>query len=320
LYIYEAISLSFEQNIYITYFISFSKAIFKLFNQMFLGIFIGIFFISLLNVVPQEAVLSVLGNNNGLKGILRATLAGLLLDLCSHGILVVGAKLYERGVSLGQVLAFLIASPWNSLSLTFILFSLIGLSWTLVFIFLSALIAIISGLIFNNLVERKILPSNPNQIVVNKNFQLWPSLKTTFNQNFWTLSNLQKVFWQGIKESRMVVRWLLFGIIVAALLRTFLPDTSFAHYFGKNWLGLSLTIVFATILEVCSEGSTPIAADILNRASAPGNAFAFLMTGVSTDYSEILILRESTKSWKIAFFLPLITLPQILLLAFMLNQ
>jgi uncharacterized membrane protein YraQ (UPF0718 family) len=61
----------------------------------------------------------------------RATLAGVCLDLCSHGILAVGMKLYERGASTGQVMAFLLASPWNSFSLTLILFGLIGVSWTL---------------------------------------------------------------------------------------------------------------------------------------------------------------------------------------------
>lgn len=41
-------------------------------------------------------------------------------------------------------------------------------------------------------------------------------------------------------------------------------------------------------MELCSEGSLPIAADIFTRAKSPGNSFAFLMTGVSTDYTEIL--------------------------------
>ena len=80
-----------------------------------------------------------------------------------------------------------------------------------------------------------------------------------------------------------------------------------------------LTIVAATIIEVCSEGSTPIAADLLTRARAPGNGFAFLMGGVATDYSEIMVLRDTTQSWRIALFLPLITLPQVLLLAWLIN-
>jgi uncharacterized membrane protein YraQ (UPF0718 family) len=58
----------------------------------------------------------------------------------------------------------------------------------------------------------------------------------------------------------------------------------------------------------------------MTRAAAPGNAFAFLMAGVSTDYTEILVMREATKSWKIAFFLPLVTVPQIVLLGWLMNQ
>ena len=78
--------------------------------------------------------MSILGTSKGLNGILRATAAGVLLDLCSHGILMVGAKLYERGASIGQVIAFLVASPWNSFSLTLILIALIGFWWTMGFI------------------------------------------------------------------------------------------------------------------------------------------------------------------------------------------
>ena len=39
---------------------------------------------------------------------------------------------------------FLIASPWNSFSLTLILIALIGLPWTLAFIGLSMLVALVT--------------------------------------------------------------------------------------------------------------------------------------------------------------------------------
>jgi hypothetical protein len=57
----------------------------------------------------------------------------------------------------------------------------------------------------------------------------------------------------------------------------------------------------------------------MNRARAPGNSFTFLMAGVSTDYTEIMSIRDTTASWKIALFLPLVTLPQIMLIGFVLN-
>ena len=84
-------------------------------------------------------------------------------------------------------------------------------------------------------------------------------------------------------------------------------------------MGLALTVLAATVIEVCSEGSTPIAADLLTRGQAPGNSFAFLMAGVATDYTEIMVLRETTKSWRIALLLPLVTLPQVIVVAVLLN-
>ena len=62
-------------------------------------------FVGLLNRVPRELVMTVLGRPGSFNGLLQ-TAAGLLLDLCSHGILLVGMKFYERGASLGQTMAF----------------------------------------------------------------------------------------------------------------------------------------------------------------------------------------------------------------------
>ena len=73
------------------------------------------------------------GKGGSFKGILRTAGAGVLLDLCFHVILMVAIKLYERGVSAGQVIAFLLASPWDSFSLTLVLIDLIGFFWTMVF-------------------------------------------------------------------------------------------------------------------------------------------------------------------------------------------
>ena len=115
------------------------------------------------------------------------------------------------------------------------------------------------------------------------------------------------------------MRWILFGVCLASAIRAIASPETFAAFFGPTLLGLGMTIAVATVLEVCSEGSTPVAADILNRAGAPGNSFAFLMGGVATDYREVMVLRATTSSWKIALFLPLISLPQVIFLAWLIN-
>ncbi len=276
--------------------------------------------LSLLSVIPREFVTALLGTRNGLRGILRATLAGVLLDLCNHGILMVGAKLYERGVSIGQVMAFLIASPWNSFSLTLILLTLIGVQLTLAYVVLSMFIALITGVMFDWSVHKKILPPNPNAVRENPDFEFFTEAKRGLSNVDWSSDLVFTMLKNGIQDARLVVRWLLFGVILASAITMLIDSDTFSDYFGPSLLGLGFTMLAATLIEVCSEGSTPLAADLVNRGGAPGNGFAFLMTGVSTDYTEIMVLKEATKSWKISLFLPLFTIPQVMLVAWLLNQ
>ena len=287
---------------------------------MALGIVIGIVFIGLLGQIPREFIIALLGKKSGFSGVFRATLAGVLLDLCSHGILMVGSKLYERGASLGQVMAFLIASPWNSISLTLILWALIGFKWMMTFLIASMCIGVISGLIFEFLVKSKKLPDNPNRVSIPDDFKLIPETKSALKKFNFSSRWFFKMLIQGLKDSRMVLRWIFLGIILAASIRTFVSLDLFQTYFGPTLVGIGLTLIVATILEVCSEGTVPVAADLLTRANAPGNSFTFLMAGVATDYTEIMVLKETTGKWIIPLFLPLVTLPQILLLGFIFNH
>jgi len=123
-----------------------------------------------------------------------------------------------------------------------------------------------------------------------------------------------------LRESRMILRWIFLGIVLAAAIRALVPDHSFAAWFGPSLSGLLFTLLATTLIEVCTEGSSPIAADLLTRAHAAGNAFTFLMGGAATDYTAIMALRQATGSWKISLALPLLTLPQTLVISWLLNQ
>ncbi|MCY0964635.1 permease [Parathalassolituus penaei] len=296
-----------------------SHTSFEMVNAMWWGVISAALFVGLLGRIPRELVMSLLGRGGSKRGVLRATIAGLLLDLCNHGILMVAMKLYERGASLGQVMAFLIASPWNSITLTLILVGLIGWQWTLAFIAGSLVIAWISGWIFEVLVARGTLPANPWQADYQE-VAMWPIMKNTWRDHDWSVPALARMFWQGLKESRSVLRWVFLGVVMVALVRAFVSTEDFGVWFGASISGLFLTLLATTLIEVCSEGSSPIAADLVTRAAAPGNAFVFLMAGAATDYTEVMALKETTGSWKISLFLPLVTVPQVLFLGWIMNS
>ena len=299
---------------------SFTHGAFEMVNKMWWGILFGVVAVGMVGMIPRELITAILGPGGRFSGILRACGAGLLLDLCNHGILMVGMKLYERGASIGQLFAFLIASPWNSLSTTLILIALIGLKWTLVIIALSALIGIATGLLADLLVRTGVLAPNPHRTELPPDFRFWSTARSRFKSARLCPAFFWKHARRALSESRMIVRWILFGVVLVALLRSVFDPSSFAHWFGPTLAGLALTFLAATVVEVCSEGSSPLAADLLTRAGAPGNGFAFLMAGAATDYTEVLALRETTRSWKTALALPLLSSPQILIVAWILNQ
>ncbi|MBO6675803.1 MAG: permease [Rhizobiales bacterium] len=297
----------------------FTHSVRDMMNLMWWGILVGMVAVGLIDRVPREFVIGVIGRDQGAKSLGRAVLAGFFLDLCNHGVLMVGAKLYERGASLGQVFAFLIASPWNSLSLTIIIGLMMGWGWMVVFILASLVIAFATGLIVEALERAGKVKPNANRIDLPDDFHVWREAKTGIKATRYDWAFVKDVARRSVTASRMVLRWLFFGVVLAALIQVTVPTEIFATWFGATFLGLLTTLVAATIIEVCSEGSVPIAADLMTRAQAPGNAFTFLMAGAATDYTEILVLKEVTGRLKAALLLPLLTVPQVVAIGWMLN-
>ncbi len=295
---------------------TFVHGVYEMMNKMWIGLFAGVLAVGFLSNVSRTFIHRVLGKGGTMKGILRATAAGLLLDMCNHGILLVAMQLHKRGASLGQTFAFLIASPWNSLSMTLILWGLIGWLWTLTFILASAVIAIIAGYIADKIypVEEDLTASNkPAPPILKQIKQGWSN--TTFNKAYF-----KNVASSGWRDSRSIMKWIFFGAILAASVRTFISPENFQAWFGPTLAGIGLTLLAATVIEVCSEGSSPVAADMVTAAKAPGNGFTFLMAGAATDYTEIMALKETTGKWKRALLLPMLTLPQVIAIAIVMNE
>ena len=116
----------------------------------------------------------------------------------------------------------------------------------------------------------------------------------------------------------MILWWILIGITIAALIGAFLPPHLLPTWFGPTLAGLLLTLAAATVIEVCSEGSAPLAFEIYRQTGALGNTFAFLMGGFVTDYTEVGLvwtnLGRRTAVWMVA-----VTVPQVVVIGLLLN-
>ncbi|UCH71518.1 MAG: permease [Thermoplasmatales archaeon] len=274
--------------------------------------------------IPSEYIQKYLSRHRK-RTIVYAIIFGFLMTACSHGILAIAIELYKKGANTSAVVAFLLASPWANLPITILLFGFFGLKAALIII--SALfIAMTTGLIYQILEQKDMVECSHCKLGQDKpiltDFFIIKDIKRRLNEYEFTIKNNIDAIKGTIKGSwsltKMVLWWLLIGMIMAAFARAYVSHDLFMKYMGPTFLGLAVTLLFATIIEVCSEGSSPLAFEIFNQTGAFGNSFTFLMAGVATDYTEIGLIWHNIGK-KAALWLPIITIPQILILGYLFN-
>ncbi|RLF94976.1 hypothetical protein DRN50_04535 [Thermococci archaeon] len=275
--------------------------------------------------IPREYIRKYLSRHRK-RTIVHSIIFGFMMSACSHGILAISIELYKKGASTSSVIAFLLASPWANLPITILLFGFFGVK--AVFIVLSALvIAMVTGLIYQVLERKGMIECNHCTMGEDKavltDFSIIADVKKRFRNYKFTAKNnievIKGVFKGSWSLSKMVMWWLLIGMLMASFARAYIPEHLFMTYMGPTFLGLLVTLFFATIIEVCSEGSSPLAFEIFRQTGAFGNSFIFLMAGVATDYTEIGLIGSNIGK-KAALWLPVITVPQILILGYLFNN
>jgi len=260
--------------------------------------------------VPDGFIIRFLGQRRKLT-LIYAVVAGFMMTACSHGILAIAIQLYKKGASVPAVITFLLASPWANLPMTILMFGFFG--WKAAYIVFGAMaIALITGLIFM-LLDRLGWIEGSCESAAASDIS-WTNLK-----NFDAGKSAKGITAGAVSLANMVLWWILIGILAAAMIGAYVPEHWFMQYVGPDITGMLVTLLFATIIEVCSEGTSPIAFEIFAKTGALGNPFIFLMAGVATDYTEIGLLWSNIGK-RTALWLPAVTVPQILLLAALFNQ
>jgi len=231
-------------------------------------------------------------------------------------------EIHKKGASGPAVVSFLLASPWANLPITILLFGFFGAKAFLI-VGGAIAVALITGLLMQVLDRVGWIERNPHSVEVKEGFSIWQDVLRRFREHAFSHENFRRAFrgvlGGAIDLAAMVMPWILIGILLGGLVTTFVPAHIFHHYFGPTLLGLLITMALATVLEVCSEGTSPLAFTIYQQTGAFGNAFAFLMGGVVTDMTEIGLVWKNLGP-RTALWMLTITLPQVIVLGWMFNK
>ena len=247
---------------------------------------------------------------------------GFLMSACCHGILAISMEIHKKGASGPAVVSFLLASPWANLPITILLFGFFGAKAFLI-VGGALIVALITGFSLQGLDSLGWIEKNPHSVVVDPDFSISRDVATRFRDHSWTHESFRHAvrgIWKGMASlAAMVLPWVLIGILLAGLVSSLVPGHIFHQYFGPTLLGLLITMGVATLLEVCSEGTSPLAFTIYQQTGAFGNAFAFLMGGVVTDVTEIGLVWKNLGP-KTALWMLAISLPQVVVLGWLFNK
>jgi len=250
-----------------------AMAIYILFGLLVAGI--------LKQLVPNDFVLKHLGKGS-ISSVLKATLFGIPLPVCSCSVIPLAQSLRKEGASKGAVQSFLISTPITGVDSILATFSFFGLIFTIFRVISSVIIAIIVGLVQNFVEKEKPLDVKTSEVIESCCTESSCS-SSSASQNSNNKFSFKNAFsYAYVTLFKDMVKPLFIGLLLGALFTTFMPKDYASMLFENQILTYFVILIFAMPLYVCATASLPIAAAFILQGMSGGAAFIFLTAGPAT--------------------------------------
>ncbi len=252
------------------YLLSFIKETANFFNEMAIYLVFGFLVAGVLHVFfPESIVKRHLGKGN-LASVIKSTLFGIPLPLCSCGVVPVATSLKRSGASRGSVVSFLVTTPQIGADSFMLTYSLMGGLFAVARIIASIVTALISGILINLFDKEKENRSKSKE-----------SIETAQDEFYKRLKRIPSYVEYELLGS--IANTLLIGILIAGAVGVLFPDNFFGQYLGSPFLSMLIMLTIGIPIYVCASASTPIAAALMMKGLAPGAALVFLLSGPATN-------------------------------------
>ena len=267
-------------DIIIDYMLLFLREMWGLCLEMAPYLLLGMLVSGLISIfIDSSFIFKHIGQKNA-GSVLKSTLFGIPLPLCSCGVIPVAATLRESGASKGATVSFLVSTPQTGVDSIFLTYGMLGPMFAL-FRPLAALASgFFSGIVINNF-----------------DHDMHHHLSESDNDPK-TKDSLHKRIISGVKYGFLtlpadIVIPLTQGLVVAAAIAILIPPQFIAEHFSSSNL-IQYTVMLAVSLPiyVCATASIPIAVVLMAKGITPGAAFIFLMAGPATNASSIAVIKN----------------------------
>ncbi len=241
----------------------------------------GFFVAGVLSVIIKPELIEKHLSGKGILPILKSTMFGIPLPLCSCGVIPVAASLRKHGASKGATAAFLLSTPQTGVDSILVTYSLLGG----VFAIFRPIMALFSGMFGGSLVDI-VNPSSDGKPVKCEDECCNPK-----NKNEDSAHKIYRMFkYAFITLPADIAGPLLIGLLAAGIISALVPDDYFASILGGGITAMVVMMLLGLPVYVCATASVPVAAVLIGKGVSPGAAFAFLMTGPATNAATIAVI------------------------------
>lgn len=246
----------------------------------------GLFVSGIIHVFISTNKIKKAMGGKGFSGVLKASVLGIPLPLCSCAVIPTAATLKKNGASNSATSSFLISTPESGVDSIAMTYGMMDLPMTIirpVAAFLSAFVAGVLQMIFNpdKPEEQEDSESKPSTGCCAKKAcssnepSFMEKMKKTFNFAF-------------IELIDDMAFWLALGIFAGAVIDFMIPENFFDGLGG--WTGRFAILAVGIPLYICASATTPIAASLVMKGMSPGMALLILLVGPATNVSNILVI------------------------------
>jgi len=263
-------------------------------------------------LIPEGMVAKHLGSNST-GSVIKASLLGIPLPLCSCGVIPAAVDLRKQGASKGASAAFLISTPESGVDSIAITWALLDPLMTVLRPLAAFVTATIAGLLINRLPDEEpkdpaVIPATcgcPDDACASLGS---PQPRTPLGKRL--QEGLTYAFGELLAD---IGKWLLIGIGVAGVISYLLPGDFFSGSLGSGFVSLLLMLVIGIPLYICASASTPIAAALVLKGLSPGAALVFLLAGPATNAATLTVIGKFWGKQTTAVYLACISVTSVLL-------
>ena len=239
----------------------------------------GFFVAGILSVLISQRLVERHLGGRGIWPLLKASLLGIPLPLCSCGVIPVSMSLHRHGASKGSTISFLLSTPQTGADSILVTLSLLGP----LFAIFRPLAAFVTGIIGGTLVNAF------GQSAEGKH-----TAPPKCSDECCGAENNKKIM-RGLKYGfitlpRDIGKAMLIGLVIAAVISTIIPDDFFAEKLGTGIFAMLVMMFLGIPVYVCATASVPIAAALILKGLTPGAALVFLMTGPATNAASFVTI------------------------------